>query len=346
MKAYKHLDFNTHGCMSDQTHRLYKLLEFHAENNMPKAKDPDASHAAKLLRLFSKLTVEGKRHYQSDLAEYLDCSAQTVSRLAAEIEAFVGDKLEIGTERRRRYYFLKHQAGMRTLGLEFEELRYLSICHDLASPFLPEQISTRIKNTIFELSTRMAASDFPHRGDTQKQHIGFKPKGYIDYTAHFVSIEKLVSAAHTCNVCLVEYRANARTESQKYFYAPGRIFSMNGALYVQGHQVSKGLAEKERPTSFAIHRIINVTRTDKTFDFDATIDDKGVFGMKWHEPKTYRIRFDVKAADYVRERIWSEDQKINELEDGGLILELSAVSERELIAWVWSFGDLAQIETS
>nr|WP_321513356.1 WYL domain-containing protein [uncultured Pseudodesulfovibrio sp.] len=310
---------------------------------MPKAKDPDASHAAKLLRLFSKLTVEGKRHYQADLAEYLDCSAQTVSRLAAEIEAFVGDKLEIGTEKRKRYYFLKHQTGMRTLGLEFEELRYLSICYDFASPYLPERISKRIQNTIFELSTRMAEPDFYRRGDAQRQHIGFKPKGYIDYTKHFESIEKLVSASHARSVCLVEYKANARKDPQIYFYAPGRIISMNGALYVQGHQVSKGLAEKERPTSFAVHRILDVTRTDKTFNFDATIDDEGVFGMKWHEPKTFRIRFDAKTADYVRERTWSEDQKIDELEDGGLILELTTVSERELMAWVWSFGDLASL---
>jgi len=310
---------------------------------MPKAKDPDASHAAKLLRLFSKLTAEGKRHYQSDLAEYLDCSAQTVSRLAAEIEAFVGDKLEIGIENRRRYYFLKHQAGMRTLGLEFEELRYLSICHDLASPFLPEQISNRIQNTIFELSTRMADPDFPRRGEAQKQHIGFKPKGYIDYTGHFESIETLVSASHARNVCLVEYKANARKASQVYYYAPGRIISMNGALYVQGHQVSKGLAEKKRPTSFAVHRILDVSRTDKVFDFDASIDDEGAFGMKWHAPKKIRIQFDVKAADYVRERIWSKDQKIDDLDDGGLILELTTVSERELMAWVWSFGELATI---
>jgi len=286
--------------------------------------------------------LEGKRHYQSELAEYLECSPQTVGRLAAEIESFVGANLDIGTQDRRRYYQLKSYSGRRTLGLDFEELRYLSICHDLASPQLPKQISERVEKTIFALSALMADPDYERREDAQQRHIGFKPKGYIDYTAHFELIEKLIEAASKRNVCLVEYKANARNKSKSYFYAPGKIISMNGALYVHGHQVSKGLSEKERATTFAIHRILDVTKTDKAFDFDASIDGEGSFGMKWHESKAFRIHFDKEVADYVRERIWSEDQKVEELDDGGLILEVSSVSERELMAWVWSFGDHAQ----
>ncbi|BDQ36828.1 WYL domain-containing protein [Pseudodesulfovibrio nedwellii] len=301
------------------------------------------SHGTKLLRLFQKLMLEGRRHYQSDLAEYLDCSPQTVMRLIGEIEGTVGTGLEIGTENRRRYYQLKSLASRRTLGLEFEELRYLAICHDLASPHLPQQISARVEKTIFELSTLMADPDYARRNDAQQQQIGFKSKGYIDYTGHFKHIESLIDAAQKRNICLVDYKANSQKEAKNYFYAPGRIITMNGALYVRGHKVSKGLAEKERATTFAIHRIQDVTQTDKTFNFDATIDDEGSFGMSWHEPKRFRIAFDEKTADYVRERTWSEDQKIEDQEDGGLILELTTVSERELMAWVWSFGKLATL---
>ncbi len=310
---------------------------------MPKARSSD-SHGTRLLRLFQKLMFEGRRHYQSDLAEYLECSPQTVSRLIGDIEGTVGTGLVIGTENRRRYYQLKSLASRRTLGLDFEELRYLTICHDLASPHLPQQISRRVEKTIFELSTLMADPDYARRDDAQRPQIGFKPKGYIDYTGHYKHIESLIDAARKRHICLIDYKAGSRKELKTYFYAPGRIITMNGALYVCGHKVSKGLAEKERATTFAIHRIKDVTQTDKTFDFDATIDDHGSFGMKWHEPKRFRIIFDEKVADYVRERIWSEDQTIEEREDGGIVLELTTVSEKELMAWVWSFGDLAKIE--
>lgn len=310
---------------------------------MAKAKTSD-SHGIKLLRLFQKLMLEGRRHYQNDLAEYLECSPQTIGRLITEIEETVGTGLEIGTDNRRRYYQLKSLASRRTLGLEFEELRYLAICHDLAAPHLPDQIAERVEKTIFALSTLMADPDYARREDTQKHQIGFKPKGYIDYTTHFSLIEKLIDSTHTKSVCLVEYKTTAQKDSKIYYYAPGKIVSMNGALYVQGYQVSKGYSEQKRPTTFAVHRIVDVTKTDKLFSFDSTVDDAGSFGMKWHEPKKIRIKFATEAADYVRERMWSEDQKIEELEDGGLILEVTTVSEREIMAWVWSFGDLAKVD--
>lgn len=310
---------------------------------MPQAFAPDKSHGTKLLKLFAKLMLEGKRHYQSDLAEELECSKQTVGRLIGEIENFVGANLEIGTENRRRYYQLRSYSARRTLGLDYEELRYLSICHDLATPHLPKGISQRVQETLFSLSVLMADRDYGCREDLQQRQVGFKPKGYIDYSDYFQFIEKFIDAARDRNVCLVEYKANARKQAKTYYFAPGRVFSMNNALYVQGFQVSKKWFEQERATTFAIHRVLDVTKTDKKYDFEPVVEDQSSFGMNWHEPRAYRIKFDAEAADYVRERIWSEDQKIEELADGGIILTLNAASERELMAWVWSFGEQAAI---
>lgn len=313
---------------------------------MPKAINPDSSPGAKLLRLFIKLMLEGKRHYQSELATELECSPQTIIRLMGEIEAVVGDSLEFGVDSRRKYYQLKSLSSRRTLGLDFEELRYLSLCHDLAGQSLPENVSRRVKNTIFSLSALMADPDYARREDAQSQQVHFKSKGYIDYDDHFLNIEKLIDASTHNYACLVEYRSSSKKESKAYYYAPGKIISMNNALYVQGYQLSKDLVDKERATTFAIHRIQNVTTTDKKFSFDASIDDDGCFGMKWHEPKTFRIQFDEAVADYVRERIWCDGQKIEELDDGGLMLEVQTVSEPELMAWVMSFGDRAKLLTN
>lgn len=310
---------------------------------MPKAINPDNSPGAKLLRLFIKLMLEGKRHYQSDLATELECSPQTIIRLMGEIEAVVGDSLEFGVENRRKYYQLKSLSSRRTLGLDFEELRYLSLCHDFAAQSLPENVSKRVKNTIFSLSALMADPDFERREDAQSQQVHFKSKGYIDYDDHFSNIEKLIDASiHKC-ACLIDYKASSKKEVKTYYYAPGKIISMNNALYVQGYKLSKDLVDKERATTFAIHRIQNVTTTDKIFSFDASIDDEGCFGMKWHEPKTFRIQFTPEVADYVRERTWCDGQIIEELEDGGLVLEMKTVSKPELESWVWSFGGAAEL---
>lgn len=310
---------------------------------MPSAKDRDSSHGAKLLKLFLKLMLEGRKHYQADLAKQFNCSPQTIIRLIAEIEGVVGESLVVGNDNRRRYYQMKTFSHRKTLGLNFEELRYLSICHDLAGPCLPDQIDKRVETTIFTLSTLMADPDYARREAAQKKHIGFKSKGYIDYSPYFPFIEKLICAADEKKVCVVDYKPNSKKDTHIHLYAPGRVLSMNGALYIHGNKVTKGSFEKDKPMTLAIHRITEVAMTDKEFSFTPDTDEHGAFGMKWHEPVRYKIRFEESVADYVRERVWSEDQVINELDDGGLELELSAVSERELMAWIWSFGDKAKI---
>jgi hypothetical protein len=54
---------------------------------MPHKLDDDSTFGCKLLRLFQRLMLDGRRHYQTDLVGYLNCSKQTVIRLVAEIES-------------------------------------------------------------------------------------------------------------------------------------------------------------------------------------------------------------------------------------------------------------------
>lgn len=110
---------------------------------MPKKFDGDATNSAKLLKLFRKLMVEGKKHYLSDLAREFNCSSQTILRLIMVIEAEIGINLQTGKDGVKRWYQIESISRSR-LGLDFEELRYLAICRDLASPYLSEQIKKRL----------------------------------------------------------------------------------------------------------------------------------------------------------------------------------------------------------
>lgn len=77
--------------------------------------------------------------------------------------------------------------------------------------------------------------------------------------------------------------------------------------------------------------------------FDIPDADLNMFGLPWHEPKTFKIQFKAgRSTDYVRERIWAKNQHITDLEDGGIILEITTGSEPELTSWVKSFGDEAK----
>jgi predicted DNA-binding transcriptional regulator YafY len=305
--------------------------------------DPDTSPGVKLLRFFRKLMLDGRRHFQVDLARELSCSPQTIIRMVDDIQSVIGVSLDTGLENRRRWYQIKTISRSR-LGLDFEELRYLSVCRDLAIPMLPEQVRSRVDETIFSLSMLMADQAFSVREKLRQPQFNFFSKGRIDYSPHYDHIELLLKAAEGRKICQVTYKASGLDTGREHLFAPGKIIGMSSALYIVGASVKTNFSEIYHLTNMAIHRIVDVVETGREFFFELPEVDLNAFGLPWHEPKTFRIQFTPgKASDYIRERIWADNQKFENTGDGGVILELTTRSEPELMSWVRSFGREAQI---
>lgn len=286
--------------------------------------------------------AEGKKHYLSDLAQELNCSSQTILRLIMVIEAEIGINLKTGKDGIRRWYQIESISRSR-LGLEYEELRYLAICRDLASPYLPEQVKKRVDESLLNFSLLMSDNAYAGREGVQKEQFVFFSKGYIDYTKHYNTIEKLLKAIDTQMICLIRYKAAGKSEIKEHKFAPHKFVSMNGTLYCLGATVENNYIKMKHYNSFPIHRIIDIISTDKPMKFEIPDVELNMFGLPWHEPRTFKIQFKAGGStDYVKERIWAKNQKITECEDGGIILEITTKSEPELTAWVRSFGDDAK----
>lgn len=310
---------------------------------MPVKHDQDATTGTKLLRLFQRLMLDGRRHYQGDLAEWLNCSRQTIIRLAMEIERVIGASLETGMDRHRRWYRMVPRSGFR-LGPELEEVRYLRVCRDMAAPYLPEQVVHRVDESILRLSLAMSDVTARERAGLQKPRFAFFSKGRIDYTPYFPVIETLLEAQDTRRICIVRYRAAGSELYKKHRLAVGALLAMNNALYVLGADVLEDFMTMRHLCSMAVHRIHDAKLTDHPVLFDIPEADPGTFGLPWHEPRTFRIRFAPgKVADYVRERIWADTQRLEETPDGWLILHITTRSQPELAAWVRSFGEAAEL---
>ena len=310
---------------------------------MPVKRDQDATTGTKLLRLFQRLMLDGRRHYQGDLAEWLNCSRQTIIRLTTEIERVIGASLETGMDRHRRWYRMVPRTGFR-FGPELEELRYLRICRDMAAPYLPEQVAHRVDGSILNLTLAMSSATAREKAGLQKPKFAFFSKGRIDYTPYFPVIETLLQAQEARRICIVPYRAAGSRHYKTHRLAVGRLIAMNNALYVLGADVREDFSTLRHLCSMAVHRIREAKLTDHPVLFPIPDADPGTFGLPWHEPRTFRIRFAPgKVADYVRERIWADAQRMEETPDGGLILEITTRSQPELAAWVRSFGDAAEL---
>ncbi|NFV79008.1 helix-turn-helix transcriptional regulator [Magnetospirillum aberrantis] len=308
---------------------------------MPRKHDVDALPRDKLLVLYQRLTLDCRKHFQADLAKELNCSPQTVSRLVDVIENHLGKDTYIdrGIEGRKRYYLLRTVSENKALGFAFEELSYLSTCRDLAAPFLTESVLARIDKSLHALALHLGET-FP---GLPEPTISFHSKGFIDYVPHLATISTLRIAITKRQVCRVTYTAVGRHSPTEYRYAPGHIVAMNGTLYVQGYRLGAGSLLQERPTTFSLHRIADVEPTGEFFRFDAADIGARRFGLTWHEPRKVQIHIAVTAADYVRDRVWSDDQRIDELGDGSVVLTVTTTSEKEISAWVKSFGDSARI---
>ncbi len=306
---------------------------------MPAKMDPDGAPGVKLLRLFRKLLVDGNKHYQVDLASELQCSPQTILRMANDIERVIGTNLESGTEQRRRWYRITSNKKNK-LGLEYEELRYLAICRDLAKSALPEHIQKRVDDTIFSLSVLMNEQE----SADVKSRFAFFSKGRIDYSPHYTKLETLLKAMEDHRVCLIKYKASGRDIVKEHKFAPSSFISMNQAIYALGALLTDDFSEVRFFTNLAVHRMKGVSLMNRLYEGDFPDVDSGTFGLPWHEPKVFRIRFKAgKAADYVSERIWADKQKIEMHDDGSIILHITTRSEPELMAWVRSFGTEAEL---
>lgn len=301
---------------------------------MPPKLDPDTTPGVKALRLFRKLLLDRRRHYQTDLAVELQCSPQTVGRLANEIETVIGTALHSGLDKRKRWYQYIVNDG-RSLGLDYEELRFLSICREMASGILPDPVLKRVDASLRHLALHMAD---PNNISPQK-HFSFNAKGRIDYTPQAEHIEKLITAADQGLCCEVTYRAPGREKPKEHLFVPARIVAMNNALYVVGFIVDADTCTPERPCNMAIHRVQHLTTTGMRIRQPLPQIDEAGFGLPWHEPRTFCIRFSPKVADYVREREWAVDQRIETMDDGSIKLTLTTCAEPELKAWVRGFGE-------
>lgn len=311
---------------------------------MPVKLDQDTTSGRKLLRLYQRLLFNAGKHYQGELADWLKCSRQTVSRLALEIAGVVGSHLQTGVENHRRWYCLVPGPSRCNFGTDIAETRYLRLCRDLAENFEPEDVLERMDETMLRFSMLVSEAGIGDRERLAKGRFAFFSKGRINYTPFFPIINTLLECRDKQLRCAVDYRGVGSGEVKRHNIVIGDIVCMNNALYILCGLIDAAGEILEHCLTLAVHRIKSVAASGREAPFCMLRNSHNTFGLPWHEPKRFRVHFQSGgAAEYVRERIWADEQYIEEREDGSLILAIVTRSEPELLAWVRSFGDSARL---
>ncbi len=306
---------------------------------MPPKKDPYSSPAQKVLALYGLLLFTGRKHSLPQLAELLQCSKQTVLRLVEQIELTHTVTIHSWTEEGRKWFQAKSPSRTPNVALTVEQIQHLLLCRDMVLHLLPRALQDEIGKTIAQTSVLLP--EYDRRDAVQPGQVESRPKGLIDYSKHQEALETILKAIRERRVCQVKYHAPQKTTAKEYSIGPLKLITHQDALYVTAQLIPRaGNKAYPDPLLFALHRFKQITLTDTSFvpSKEALVSQPHTFGFVNEKPFRARIRFSPAVADYITERIWSQDQRITRQKDGGIVLELSATSDKELIAWALSLG--------
>lgn len=309
---------------------------------MPLKKDQHTDRSTRIIRLLLLLLFTGRRYWLPDLARRFDCSKQTVVKMMEQIGGTREVEILKGMEGRKRWYQLKTMRPMSKVEITPEQLQLLGLCRDLVGHILPESKRQEVDKALMRT---VALLPDPGQRDT-----AFLPtcqpivKGAIDYTPFQAIIATLLSCIREKQVCQLKYQAPHHSMPKHYSFAPLTLLSYRDALYVTGWWVKYGGNPKPiLRLTFCVHRMQEAEATEHHFEVPGLEDDPQRFGFMEGQPFRVKINFSAQAAQYVKERRWSNDQTIKKLRDGRLRLEFTAQSWLEVVSWVLSFGSQAKV---
>lgn len=303
----------------------------------------DAKPAEKLLALYTLLLGCPRAVSLSELADRLECSKQTVCRLIDQIEASQFGKVQ--REQRGRQAFYRLARPMRTPGISLNSLGLarLALCREFAQKLLPANTQR-----LMEKSLAQAAAYQDGEENVPLSGLGAQlNKGYIDYSPFEAILNKLISAITGARVCEIGYRPRRDKEPKTFSFAPRRLLAYHECIYVSGWRVTDRGPVKplyENPLQLALQRFVSCELTRRSASLLHEPEQSALkLGIMPGNEFEVTIRFRQDAATYAAERQWSQNQKVEEKEDGSILMRLTAGNEAECIAWALGFGDSAEI---
>ncbi len=141
----------------------------------------------------------------------------------------------------------------------------------------------------------------------------------------------------------LHYRKPGQQTTEARVVDPYHLANINGEWFLFAHDH----ARKDIRT-FVPARIQSVKPTGMTFErpqqFSLEKRLRDSFGVHSGEGEyDVVLRFNARAADYVREKKWHESQQLRELEGGGVELKMKLSSLAEVERWILSWGGDAQV---
>lgn len=167
-------------------------------------------------------------------------------------------------------------------------------------------------------------------------------QGKHDYSAHANTLTQLMGALIHQNRLTLKYRASGRKQSSAYLVDPYTLAFYKGGIYLIGYAHNR-----KSLRTFAVERIAAVIMEKERFDLPNDYQPeerlRDAFGIVSESAMDVIIRFSPTVADSVRGRIWHPSQQFKDTDDGGVELSFTAGGALEILSWVLSYGEHAEV---
>ncbi|MDB5390395.1 MAG: Transcriptional regulator, DeoR family [Planctomycetaceae bacterium] len=168
--------------------------------------------------------------------------------------------------------------------------------------------------------------------------------GSGDYSKKGEILDALMLGIEERRYTALTYQSQQATEPATRDVYPYALAFHKGSLYLIAWA-----AEHETFRNYKVDRVTDAEVLELRFTRDPKFDVQrhltGSFGI-YHgagEPQLVRIRFTSEAARYVKEKYWHDSQLLHDQQDGNLIAEFHLTDFHELISWILSFRDQAEV---
>jgi predicted DNA-binding transcriptional regulator YafY len=291
----------------------------------------------RMLRIHKTLQ-SGKFPNATTLARETEVSTKTIQR---DIE-FMRDRLNLPIEfnkTRNGYFYNGEVSAFPTMQITEGEIFALVVAEKALQQYRGTSFEKPLLSAIKKMEQALPDTISINLADIE-QTISFRTRAepILDLQI-FDVLAKAVSARQQLEL---NYRKPGQ-KAEARVVDPYHLANINGEwfLFAFDH------ARKDLRT-FAPARIESAKATGKTFErsqkFSLEKRLRDSFGVHSGEGKfEVVIRFNARAADYVREKKWHPSQQLRELKNGGVELSLKLSSLTEIERWILSWGGDAKV---
>ncbi len=291
-----------------------------------------------MLRIHQSLQ-SGKFPNASTLARELEVSTKSIHR---DIE-FMRERLNLPIEfdpARNGYFYTGEVSAFPTMQITEGEIFALVVAEKALQQYRGTSFEKPLLSAIKKMEQALPDTISLNLADIE-QTISFRTRA--EQILDLKIFDVLAKAAARREQIELAYRKPGQTKPETRVVDPYHLANINGEWYLFAYDH----ARKDIRT-FAPARIKSVKPTGKTieppqkFSLEKRLRDS--FGVHSGQGEfEVVIRFNQRAADYVREKKWHESQQLRELKNGGVELSLKLSSLVEIERWVLSWGGDAKV---